>query len=198
MLKCNDLINLFSVKRPRTMNTLDSITQRRTIHFFKSQKVPNAIIKNSLIAANSAPCHKSTYPWRFNMISRKTRKLLFEEYCKIKYENKINSHKMQIEKKFFNPSNLIVVSQIINEAVIRRKEDYAACCCAIQNIMIYLRSENIYSKWTTGKTTDSENVYSIVSIDPKIEEIIGFIWIGYAEKPDHIVRPNVELFTRYK
>ena len=181
------------------MNTLDSITQRRTIHFFKSEKVPNSIIKNSLIAANSAPCHKSTYPWRFNIISHKTRKLLFEEYYKIKYENKTNyQKKIEIEKKYFNPSNLIVVSQIINEGKIRRKEDYAACSCAIQNLMVYLRSENIYTKWTTGKTTDSKKIYSIVSIDNQIEEIIGFVWIGYADKPNDIERPSVELFTRYK
>tara|TARA_Y100001968_G_scaffold155898_1_gene142406 strand:- start:1411 stop:1956 length:546 start_codon:yes stop_codon:yes gene_type:complete len=181
------------------MKTFDAITQRRTIHFFKSGKVPNSIIKNSLVAANSAPCHKATYPWRFNIIRSKTRKLLFEEYYRIKYENKSNDQKkLELEKKYFNPSNLIIVTQILNKCTTRSKEDYAACCCAIENLMVYLRSENIYSKWTTGKTTDSEKIYKIVGIDSDIEKIIGFIWIGYGDKPKDLERPNVELFIRYK
>ena len=179
------------------MKTLEAILQRRTIHSFNEQKVPDSIIMKGLLAANSAPCHKSTYPWRFNLITNKTRSLLFEEYYALKYKNRLSTEKeVELKKKYFNPSNLCIVTQILNDGEKRQVEDYAACCCAIENLMIYLRSENVFTKWTTGKTTDTPTIYSILKINSEIERIIGFIWIGYGEKPKDIKRPSLESLIR--
>ncbi len=179
------------------MKTLEAILQRRTIHSFNAEKVPDSIIMNGLLAANAAPCHRATYPWRFNLVTNTTRSLLFQEYYQIKHKGNLPREKeVELRNRYFNPSNLIIISQILNEGEIRINEDYAACCCAIQNLMVYLRSENVYSKWTTGITTDSQNIYSILKIDSKLERIIGFIWIGYGDKPNDIKRPSIESLIR--
>ena len=91
-----------------------------------------------------------------------------------------------------NPSHMIIATQIRSNNPITAKEDYAACCCSIQNMMLSLAHENVGSKWSTGKVTKSPETYEITDTDRNNEEIIGFIYIGYGRNPPEIRRPNVK------
>jgi len=84
-----------------------------------------------------------------------------------------------------------VVTQILAKDEFTKKEDYAACSCAIQNLAIFFSSLGISIKWSTGKITSNIKTYKIFDINPVNEEIIGFIWIGYGEKPKEIFRPAI-------
>jgi len=97
-----------------------------------------------------------------------------------------------IREKFLNPSHLLISSQILNRELTIQKEDYAACSCAIQNLSISLASNGVFSKWSTGAITKNPKTYEIIDINSKIEEIIGFIWIGYGENLPKITRPSID------
>jgi nitroreductase len=90
-------------------------------------------------------------------------------------------HVNRIRKKLATPPVLLVVSQLITEDDFRRKEDYAAVACAIQNISLSLWSEGVGSKWSSGGVTRHEETYQIADVDPVKEEIVGFVWAGYAD-----------------
>ena len=83
--------------------------------------------------------------------------------------------KKKIFQKILNPSHLIIASQVLSKNPKIKLEDYAACACSIQNLLLSLASENVASKWSTGKIMTEETTYNIVKINPLIEEIIGFI-----------------------
>ena len=175
------------------MDTKTAIFGRRTIHAFNSKKVPEKFISDAINAANQAPCHKLTFPWRFYSISVSKRNEILELAIDIKSSKKsLNENsKRIIREKFLNPSHLIVSSQILNKDKLIEKEDYAACSCAIQNLAISLASNGVSIKWSTGGIIRSKKIYNILNIDSELEEIIGFIWVGYGKKRPEISRPSI-------
>ena len=88
----------------------------------------------------------------------------------------------KIRAKLGNSPEGIVVSQVLDDDPFRRKEDYAAIACAIQNIMLSLWSEGVGSKWATGSVTRHPETYDILEIDPDVQEIVAFVWVGHSSR----------------
>jgi len=173
------------------MDAKEAIFVRRTIHFFENKKVSENIIRDSIEAANQAPCHRFTFPWRFYSVSLKTRMQILDLAIEIKsYKKQVDENVENIiREKFLNPSHLLITSQILNKDLTIQKEDYAACSCAIQNLCISLASDGVFTKWSTGAITKNPKTYEIIDINSQVEEIIGFIWIGYGKSLPKITRP---------
>ena len=180
------------------MDISEAIKKRRTLHIFSKKCVPNEVIEKSLVAANHAPCHKRTFPWRFTSIGLKKRELLYELQLTLKFGNKTIDESVQkkIRDKMLNPSHLLIATQLNTDNQVQKLEDYAACACAIQNLSLSLIGNDVGCKWSTGKITKDHNTYKIAQINPALEEIIGFIWIGYGNKPDRIDRPSLSTIYR--
>ena len=175
------------------METNFAIFKRRTIHDFNSEKVTEKLIYDAINAANQAPCHRLTFPWRFYSIGTSKRNEILKLAIDIKSAKKSldENSKRIIRNKFLNPSHLIVSSQILNKNKLIEKEDYAACACAIQNLAISLSSKGVSIKWSTGEIIRSKKIYNILNLDSESEEIIGFIWVGYGKKGPEISRPLI-------
>jgi len=173
------------------METLKAIFSRRTIHEFESIKVNEDIIIKAIEAANQAPCHKLTFPWRFYSIGLDKRSKILGLALELKSQKNLLTEKSKaiIEKKYLNPSHLLISTQILSDDNFTRKEDYAACSCAIQNLAIALASFGVSIKWSTGPIIRDHKIYEITDIAQKKEEIIGFIWVGYGKNPKEIHRP---------
>ena len=175
-----------------------AIETRRTIHKFDTKIVPEEIIDKAVYAANQAPCHRLTFPWRFTKVGVSQRDLLANLFLEIKSKGEVLSEKkyLLLKSKINNPSHLIVASQIKSDNPIYELEDYAACACAIQNLSLSLAASAVGSKWSTGGIINHMTTYKIIKIDPFIEKIIGLIFIGYGEIPAKIVRPNINSIYR--
>jgi len=175
------------------MDTKEAIFKRRTIHLFDKQKVSETIIENAIEAANQAPCHRLTFPWRFYSVGHQKRIQIFELALNIKFPNKNIDDKSKnlFSKKYLDPSHLLLASQVLNEDQLIKKEDYAACSCAIQNLSLSLTTSGVFTKWSSGSITRNPEIYNIAEIDSKKEEIIGFIWIGYGNELPQISRPLI-------
>ena len=180
------------------MEIHQAIESRRTIHRFNPRKVTEEIVTRAVWAANQAPCHRLTFPWRFTKIGTKKREDLARLSLLLKFGSVSidDKTKEQASSKILNPSHLLIVSQIQSSNPIQRVEDYAACACAIQNLALSLSGEGVGCKWSTGELTTHNQVYEIAEINPKDEEIIGFIWIGYGEKPPKVKRPSTSFIYR--
>jgi nitroreductase len=75
------------------------------------------------------------------------------------------------------PGMFVLTSQLNPEALVER-ENYAACCCAAQNLMLYLWRQGIGVKWTTGGITRQQRFYELLGIEPSSESVVGFFWYG--------------------
>ena len=180
------------------MEIAEAIKKRRTIHIFSKKSVPSEVIQKSIVAANQAPCHRRTFPWRFTNIGIKKRELLYQLQLTLKFgDTSIDESSLKkIKEKMLNPSHLLIATQVCTDNQTQKLEDYAACACAIQNLSLSLVADDAGSKWSTGNITKDPYTYQIAEINSSEEEIIGFIWIGYGAEPPLIKRPLISTIYR--
>ncbi len=182
------------------MDLYDALHNRRTIHRYTRDPLPEGAVDRALAAAILAPNHRLTYPWRFTRVGRETRKPIAELACRLKAKPDAPCTDELAEKvraKILNPAELIVVSIVRHDDPAIAREDYAAAACAIQNIHLALAGEGVGSKWSSGKVTCHPETYQHLGIDSEREEIIGFVWAGIAENtPKTPERPPLSEFVR--
>ena len=73
----------------------------------------------------------------------------------------------------------LVVTCDRSDDELRQREDYASCCCAIQNLMLYLWKAGVGSKWTTGPITRDSRFFEIIGVDEEEAFVVGMLWFGY-------------------
>ena len=159
-------------------------------------KISPAILERILGAAHMAPNHKMTWPWRFTVVGPETREGLLPIAVDLK-NARSEGMQARIRAKLINPAALVVVTQRLAGEPFREKEDYAATCCAIQNLQLAACAEGLGAKWSTGGLTKHPDVLNHLGIDGAVEEVVGFVWIGKPAKVPVIERPDVaEHFRR--
>ena len=73
------------------------------------------------------------------------------------------------------------------------REDYAACCCAVQNLCLALHADGIGTKWTTGPVNFDPRFNEAAGV-PSDEYTVGTIWFGEAAGA-HPAPPTKRLST---
>jgi len=159
----------------------ENIRSRRTIHNFIPDRVPpRELILEALELANWAPNHHLTEPWRYYLLGPETK----EKLCRLNADllRAVRGDKaadLKLQRWLEIPGWLIQTCMVSANAV-RMDEDYAACCCAAQNLLLYLWSQGVGCKWTTGELSRHEELYRILKLDPLQERVTGLFWYGYA------------------
>ena len=174
------------------MDLHEALLSRRTIHRYTDDPIPDGAVERALQAAIRAPNHKLTNPWRFTRVGPDTRAKLTELGIELKRAKKDvdDDYEQFLREKYGNPAELVAVSQMVDDDPFRRREDYAATACAIQNFCLSLWAEDIGSKWSTGSMTRDERTYRWLDIDADTEEIVAFVWVGIpADIPDPPRKP---------
>ena len=156
----------------------DVINSRVTIHDFKTEAVPREIIDKALLSFAATPNHFLTKPWRIYVLGKKCVTEIVE----------LNSSRVRIDKgeraaqikreRWAKVPCWILVNCTISEEEIRFQEDYAACACGIQNMMMTFWSNGYGTKWTTGPVTRYPDFPDIVGFDSNEEVVVGLLWAG--------------------
>jgi nitroreductase len=155
------------------------IRGRRTIELFLQTEAPQSLVNDAIEAATWAPNHHVTEPWHFYVLggTSKERCLdLCREIVTAKVGEKAGDFKRQSWSE--KPGWLVVTCQRSSDELLQ-KEDYAACCAAVQNLILYLWKAGVGSKWTTGDITRDARFFDIVGIDKSEVFVVGLIWYGY-------------------
>lgn len=177
------------------MKTLDAIHARMTAHRWQPDPVPPAVIEDCLSAAQLAPCHKHTWPWRFIVVGPQTRAQI-TQIALSKAGDVSEKKKDFILTKIDAAGALIVAVQVMDPDPKRAREDYAACACAIQNISLVAADAGFNSKWATGSVTRVPEILALLPLEAR-EDVIGFIWIGRGlTAPERIPRPDLDAVVR--
>ena len=74
------------------------------------------------------------------------------------------------------------------------KEDYATCCCILQNLLLLLHNQGIGAKWSTGPVWDHPEFANTVGLHhgSPDEEVVGLIFYGRHEESETL-RPLVPI-----
>lgn len=166
------------------------IRSRRSINRFQPQAPPREIIRQALELARWAPNHHLTEPWHFYLLGPKTIQAVVELNAELTAAAKgLQAGEAKRRRWAAIPGWLVVTCDCSTDAL-RAREDYAACACAIHNFSLYLCSEGVGVKWTTGAVTRERRFYDLLWIDPELETVVGLLWYGYPdEAPQSRRRP---------
>ncbi|PKL77618.1 MAG: nitroreductase [Candidatus Melainabacteria bacterium HGW-Melainabacteria-1] len=179
------------------MNMHELITSRRTTFQFQDQPVPEEVLRRALEAARWAPNHKMTQPWRFVLVGPETSGRL-KAYAVRRLAEKLSSKGLsedEIAERMRQPQP-VIPCQILVYALRspdpgRAKEDYAATCCAVQNLMLAAWADGVASGW---KSFDKAEGYQLFGLDPALTQIVGLLQLGYPLKARSSQRQPLESF----
>jgi len=152
---------------------------RRTIELFLQTPVPAHLLNDAIDAATWAPNHHLTEPWHFYALGNKTKKQCLDLCSDIVAAKKGEKAADFKRRSWSDKPGWLVVTCERSEDELQQKEDYAACCAAVQNLMLYLWKAGVGSKWTTGDITRDPRFLDIIGINEAESFVVGLIWYGY-------------------
>lgn len=152
---------------------------RRTINAFLPVPPPEEALLRAIELARWAPNHKLTEPWRFHLLGPRVVAGIIDLNSRLIAAAKGSAAAEAKRAQWTQVPGWLAVTCQRNSDPLRSREDYAACCCALQNLMLCLWSEGIGAKWTTGAVTRHDEFASLVQLDPADREVVGLVWYGY-------------------
>lgn len=169
------------------MNVLELIKSRRAVFpaQYTQQDIAREDIEKLLEAANWAPSHKKTEPWRFKIIQGTSLESLGDHlsstYARITPAEKYSIFK---EKKLReNPTKAGVVIAICMQRDIKERvpewEEVAATAMAVQNLWLMAHSLGIGGYWSSPGLKDHMSDFLQLNVG---ERCLGFFYLGYAKE----------------
>jgi nitroreductase len=151
---------------------------RRSIDLFAPEAIDVERIRAAVEVARWAPNHRLTEPWRFYLLGPATMRAVVDLAVELEVAAKgERAGPVRRARLDAIPGMFVLTTQRSPDALVER-ENYAACCCAAQNLMLYLWRQGIGVKWTTGGITRQPGFYELLGIDPATETVVGFFWYG--------------------
>lgn len=179
------------------MHVDDAIRGRRTVHRFEPGEIPRATIGELLDLAVRAPNHRLSEPWQFHVLTGTAQAALARLQQRLKTERHDDptsaaalSQGEAAFREFTAPACTIVVSSTGKEQAHWKQvlEDYAATCCAIQNLMLAAWARGIGCHWRTGPITFHPDLFALTGLDPA-RQVVALLQMGrFASVPPDVRR----------
>ena len=170
----------------RARKLQNTLVNRRTINEFEPTLPSDweQSLERAIEAAIYAPNHKRTEPWRFHLLGPQA----IQKVCQINADLVADAKgaaagEKKLQRWLAMPGWLVVTCQYngndsMNDPMSLAREDYAACCCAIQNLCLSLHASGMGTKWTTGAVNFHPDFASAVGFSPNEEFVVGTLWFG--------------------
>lgn len=156
------------------------LRSRRSVNFFKPEPVSRELLLEAVEVARWAPNHRLTEPWHFYLLGGKTMRDIVELIVELKTRGRDEAARDAVRGRLQAiPTWFVQTCRLTPGMPVQEQEDYAACACAIQNLMLYLWRAGIGVKWTTGEATREQRFYDLLGIDSGQERVTGLFWCGY-------------------
>ncbi len=169
---------------------------RRTVGRFRAEHPARELVLTAIESAVWAPNHRKTEPWRFTLLGPQAVRAVVELNTACVAAKKGDEEAAKKRKQWSAVPGWLVVNCVMSPDPLQNEEDYAACCCAIQNLMLTLWSRGVGTKWSTGNVTRDPRFAEIVGFDLAVERVAGLLWYGYPEVVPEQTRTPVADFLR--
>ncbi|MBM1105647.1 nitroreductase [Aurantibacter crassamenti] len=174
----------------------DLIQKRRSV--FPAQYIDKAISKSDiekvLEAANWAPSHRKTEPWRFKVMQGEAKEKL-GLFLSLKYmETDPKPKEIKVKKLIENPKRagaiiVICMQRDPNESV-PEWEEIAATAMAVQNMWLCCTELGIGSYWSSPGLLKYMNEFLEFNDG---EKCLGFFYMGYSDdEPAEATRGSID------
>jgi nitroreductase len=178
------------------MDALEAILTRHSIAKVKPDPVSHETIEKILHAAVQAPNHYRVRPWRFVVLTGKSRQALGEVLAQaMKKQNpELPDAGMELEraKPLRAPVLIAVGVDRPTDPRVLEIENICAVAAAVENLLLAAHAEGLGAMWRTGSAARDPEVKKFLGFTPD-QELISFIYIGYPDMlPPVEERPSYE------
>lgn len=173
---------------------------------FNGKAVPREALERALGAANWAPTHGKTEPWRFCVFSgplslahlHGLKVRATERSMEGQGAEKLKAALTKLERKRAEVAKCSCVIAVVCKRVKNSKgalmpewEEVAACACAVQNLHLVLTAEGVAAYWSTGGcaeggwANDPEVRHELGAdgeVDGSRDKVIGWFHVGMSDK----------------
>ena len=162
------------------MELYEALRMRRSSGAFQPTPPSREVIERIIEAATWAPNHHLTEPWRFHVIAAAARGALAGAIAAtLPAEANTEREQQAISAKLERaPVVIAVTQQALADEPVRSLEDYAACACATQNLLLAAHAEGLAAKWSTGKLARSPGAAQYLGLAPA-DRIVAYAYVGY-------------------
>lgn len=174
------------------MDVLEAIEKRRSIkpEQMKTDPVPPPLMGKLLEAANWAPSHGMTEPWRFVVFTGAARGELAEAMMETMREDgdvplgKDDPRRKKIADKCATAPVIIAIvcAPSTEKANVVEHEEIASTAMAVQNMHLVARSLGLGAFWSSGKKAFHPKMARFLSLEPP-SRCLGFLFVGWPAVP---------------
>ena len=173
-----------------TMSVYEAIHSRRMNNEFTDDVPPRESMERMIDAAIWAPNHRLTNPWRFFVLEKGGVKR--DEVAQLAYDNifeRSGNHDNAngSRQRVLDAPALIYVYSVPGDREDLTQENYAAACCAVQNLLLAAVAEGLAGDWSTGNTTRHPRLAETLGGEADWT-MVGALFIGQPSRPSASVR----------
>ena len=173
-----------------TMSVYEAIHSRRMNNEFTDDVPPRESMERMIDAAIWAPNHRLTNPWRFFVLEKGGVKRA--EVAQLAYDNifersRNHDNANGSRQRVLDAPALIYVYSVPGDREDLTQENYAAACCAVQNLLLAAVAEGLAGDWSTGNTTRHPRLAETLGAEADWT-IVGALFIGQPSRPSASVR----------
>lgn len=178
------------------MDTLEAILTRHSVSNIKPDPVPREMIEKLLRAAVQAPNHFKVRPWRFVVMTGKSREALGEVMARsLRQQNpSLPGSALEIERAKPLRATVLIAVGVDKPADPRALEieNVCAVAAAVENLLLAAHAEGLGAKWRTGAAARDPEVKKFLGLESD-QHLIGLIYLGYPElSPPSAERPDYD------
>ena len=189
-----------NVTAPETGTTIyEAIHNRRMNNEFTDEVPSRESLQRMLDAAVWAPNHRLTNPWRFFVLEKGGEKRA--EVAQLAYDNlfaRSGNHENAdgSRQRVLDAPALIYVYSVPADSEEMTQENYAAACCAVQNLLLAAVAEGLAGDWSTGNTTRHPALAETLGGESDWT-MVGALFIGQPARPSASVRAPADEVTAW-
>jgi nitroreductase len=189
------------------VDVFDAIRRRRSIKpdRMKPDPVEPALLERLFEAANWAPSHGLTEPWRFVVFRRgPARDALFDAVVSTMTapdEPPIgpdDGRRTALAQKMLRPPVMIaLVAAVSTNPKIDAQEELMSTAMAVENLHLAATALGLGVFWTSGKKATDPRMARFLGLEPP-HRCLGFLYVGWPEDgawPEGTRRPVAEKVT---
>jgi nitroreductase len=176
------------------METLEAILTRHSVAKVKSDPLPRVVIEKLLLAAVQAPNHYRVRPWRFVVLTGKSRAGLGQVMAQSLKQKHPELPDEGMEKERAKPLRAPVIIAVSvdksDDPRVVEIENICSVAAAVENILIAAHSLGLGAMWRTGPAASDPEVKKFLGFEPD-QHLLGFVYIGYPDWEGPVVeRPS--------
>ena len=163
------------------MDVYTAIRTRRDTETFGEKRPPREVIERVIEAAVWAPNHKRTEPWCFHVLAGDSRAAMGEAVAAWLVQSGAGGDGPQqaARMRLLRAPVIVVLSQIGSpDDAVRELEDYAACACALQNLLLAAQAEGLAAHTSTGVMVEYAGAKQYLGLAPH-DRIVAYVYLGF-------------------